>query len=197
MREDKQPAATIVTKGWNACHTQTLERDCGQKKARQTRVFVSSLLSYISIMCPIFTCAVTCLVAFFSVLSIHSTPWMGVCVEGAQTYAHVTLPLLYFLAQLCPGDLFYDKCSRCELDWPVMICHVTGGGWRGKSEEEEGVGGGQNNIQRKAGRGPNPFSTYTGLISGLLSASIVLLRHLQLRHIRNIWGKATVKQANS
>lgn len=72
-----------------------------------------------------------------NVFNLSITPCDCVCqCVGVQTYAHVratlTLWLLYFLAQLCLCDLFNDKCSRGELDWPVMICHVAGRGQRGK-----------------------------------------------------------------
>lgn len=39
------------------------------------------------------------------------------------------------------------------------------------------------------------FPTYTGRISAVLAASVILLRHLQLRHIRNMWRNAADNQA--
>lgn len=69
---------------------------------------------------------------FQSFSSIQKGPASLCLCVAAQTFAHVrailTLQLLYFLAQLCLGDLFNDKCSRWELARPLMICHVTGGG---------------------------------------------------------------------
>lgn len=51
------------------------------------------------------------------------------------------LRLLYFPAQLSPGDLFNDRCSRSELDWPAMVRHVPGRGeWvrgGGRRENED------------------------------------------------------------
>lgn len=39
---------------------------------------------------------------------------------------------------------------------------------------------------RQRGEGAQPPSTYAGRICSLLAASVILLRHLQLRHIRNM-----------
>lgn len=86
------------------------------------------------------------LIYFFqNVSSIQKGP-ANLCLRvGAQTFAHVraisTLQLLYFLAQLCRGDLFNDKCSRWEL---ARACNDLSCHWRRlKRRVRRGGGGGR------------------------------------------------------
>lgn len=124
---------------------------------------------------------------------------MNVCLRvGVQTFAHVwaipTLWLLYFLAQLCLSDLFKDKRSRRQSHWPVTIQPVlleevkekkkSQRGWKKINNAVWGVED-RKQYQESSGHAPKCFPpTYAGLISAFLAASVILLRHLQLRHIR-------------
>lgn len=135
----------------------------------------------------------------FSVFNLSITPCERVamwgCVDICTRASHFDFMTLLFPSPVVSGWFIQWQmqslwtglaCNDLSCHWKRLERKVRGGGRRRENEDTKKT------AREELGRA-QPFSTYTGLIRALLTASVILLRHLQLRHIGKIWGTSQWK----